>query len=147
LASGTKVSTSDNASGWWSGSSIELTNPLDQDLLGNTKSEDVFTGTTSTGTSSAFPLGNVPSGSAVQCGNLSFTTELWIVGPVNTTSDHFAMYGISQELTVPQPVSVPEPSTLWTAAVAMLAGIAYSRSLNRRELRIKGQKEPAVAAE
>jgi hypothetical protein len=135
LASGTEVATSTTADpgGLWSGT---LLNPIDQDLTGTTLIEQVWTGTaksTPFGHTSVNPLGgNVGQ---AKPGDAGATDSNWIANTIFGADDtlKYAMYGISQELTVPQVPSAPEPSSLWMAGVGTLAGIAYGRSRKRRQ--------------
>jgi hypothetical protein len=147
LANGTEVATSDDSNGWWKNAPFRLIHVIDHDLLGTITSQlHINTGTNGSGTTFVgFALGDTPF---MQQGFTTHTDIGWI--DANTGETAIAttpMFGISQELTVPQVSSVPEPSTLWMAGVGMLASIAYGKSVKRREQRMKGQTEPAVAAE
>jgi hypothetical protein len=111
LASGTLVTSSDNATGLWSGS---LAAAISQDLLGHSINNDVWTGTSSNGTGRVCPLGVVGAGclfsgppSFSGIGATQFTDSLWVSfdGFVQQ-SNLFPVFGVSQALTVP---SVPGP--------------------------------------
>jgi hypothetical protein len=136
LASGTLVSPYDNALGLWSGT---LSNPLDQDLTGNTFAfQYVWTGTQSNGAGdSGYELGQ----SHGELGYSGATSSNWI--DVDIHYNNFLsgnMYGISQVLTVPATVSAPEPSSLLTAAMWICGGAAITmwrkRSAQRRQTRV-----------
>ncbi len=127
LANGTEVASSDTASGWWSGGTHALLHAIDTDLLGNTAQTEVWTGTGLSG-HSADPLGG--NGAVSGETTIGHSTQIgpqWMIGQEAGPTALHVMYGVSEELTVPQASSVPEPSTLWMASVGMLAGIAYGR--------------------
>ena len=135
LASGTQVTSSDNASGLWSGS---LTNSISQDLHGNYLSGYVWTGTMMSGAAFAqFELGGPPPYVPVTGYNTKITDGQWVdqYGIGWDASGTLPMYGISQVLTVTSAVAVPEPSTLWMAASGICAGVAYRWNRRRRQQR------------
>jgi hypothetical protein len=114
LADGTEVTTSDTSTGLWSGS---LMNNLDQDLNGNGRLGAIWTGTGPTGVAyPTYELG-AASGSSI-VGAAQFTNSEWITVEVPPDAEFFPMYGISQELTVPQ-AAVPEPSSMILAATSI----------------------------
>ena len=147
LTNGTEVASSDTASGWWAGGQHAILHAIDTDLLGNTAQDEVWTGTGLTG-DTADPLGG--NGAVVgetTIGHSSQSGVQWMVGQEAGPTAFHVIYGVSQELTVPQASSVPEPSTLWIAGVGMLAGIAYGRFRKRREPRQQVPMGQTVAAE
>ncbi len=135
LASGTQVTSSDNASGLWSGS---LTNSISQDLHGNYSSGLVWTGTTLFGTANGpFELGGTSPHVSIPGYDTIITDAEWLVFPGGgwDASVRLPIYGISQVLTVTSAVAVPEPSTLWMAASGICAGVAYRWNRRRRQQR------------
>ncbi len=145
LADGTLVTTSTTSSGLWSGS---LLNPINESLSGSPISYPTFiwTGTNPSGTAASSavpPLFNIvptPLGSSFGFTEYGFAgdpTSGWVAHNANdiTSGVVYSMYGISQVLTVPGAVAVPEPSTLWMAASAICAGVAFRWSRRRRQQR------------
>jgi hypothetical protein len=130
LNSGTQIADSltTASGGLWSTQigTGNLLHAIDKDLTSTASiGIEVWTGTLPDGSSSSSnPLGGERPISGFS-GNSNFA---WVLAPVappmppNTTK--FALYGISEELTVPSPTAVPEPSTLvmsLTAAAVMMA--------------------------
>jgi PEP-CTERM motif len=120
LANGTLVTTSTTTSGLWSGS---LLNPIDMDLSGNMANVFVWTGTLFDGTTtSGVPLGN--SSGFAGFGSDSTASSNWVFEDLVQTPTSLDLYGISQVLPV---AGVPEPSTLFMAGMAIIAGLACAR--------------------
>ena len=134
LPSGTLVASTDTTApgGLWSGTLIHA---ITQDLIGggtDTGPVDVGTGTTINGTGA---VGAQLGTSSIEVGVNTRSDSAWIsagLGPPSA-SNSFFLYGISQVLTVPSSVAVPEPSTIWMAAGGICAGVAYSWSRRRRQ--------------
>ena len=132
LADGTLVTTSTTSSGLWSGS---LYSAIDEDLTGPNSPGLIWTGTNPNGTAyPAIPLGSTGNGYAL-AGDTNFNTINWVQFNVLPYTQFLPLYGISQILTVPSVVSVPEPSTLLTSVTAIVAAIAYGRCRKRRDQR------------
>lgn len=96
----------------WDGT---LDNAIQYDAFGNFASfPDIWTGTTTAGVG----LAGSELGTASPHSGIAFAANsLWISDAVSPAATNMAMYGLSQELTVP----VPEPST-W--ALAIVGGAA-----------------------
>jgi hypothetical protein len=132
LASGVEITTADNSSGLWSGS---LLAPINQDLLGHSRSAQVWTGTASNG-SGAFGGGNVLGGQyAPVWGSSSARSSNWVNDGVASGSLNFSLYAISQVLTVSGTAAVPERSTAVVAVFGAVAFLAYGWSRHRRARR------------
>ena len=129
LADGTLVTSSTTTSGLWS---TTLQNPINEDLSGAHISNFVWTGTETDGLASvAFYLGG-PGGAVV--GNSALADQEWVSEAEGSPpSLQSPLYGISQVLTVQG--TVPEPSTLLMAGMAISAGCAFGCSRGRRDLR------------
>ncbi len=137
LSNGTLIalSTTTGAGGLWSGS---ILNPINTRLDGTaavTPSNLVFTGTAADGTAASDygALGGDTPGSLGQAtvGLITFGTNRWIHEDFYSTTDTYALYGISEVLTVP--AAVPEPGTVGLALLG--AGAIGLRAWRRRGLR------------
>lgn len=131
LASGTQVaaSTTADTGGLWSGT---LLKPIDQDLTGNTFTEEVWTGTAMSspfGHTSVYPLGD-STDRLSKPGNSGASDSTWIASTIYGADYtlHYAVYGISGVLTVGI-TSVPEPSSF---ALLGLGGIGLAFLSYRR---------------
>jgi hypothetical protein len=130
LASDTEVATrtTTNVSGLWSGT---LLKPIDQDLTGNTFMEQVGTGAAKPspfGHTSIYPL--VDSVDQLsKPGTSGATDSTWIASTIFGVDYtlQYAVYGISEELTVGP--TVPEPSSF---ALLGLGGIGAALLAHRR---------------
>ncbi len=132
LADGTLVTPSTTSSGLWSGS---LDTAITNDLSGPIGSVFTWTGTSSAGVATPFPLGNA---GGVEIGEPPNTSGLWVdTGEAGNPSDSstFQMYGISQVLTVGAAPAVPEPSSLVMAGTAILGVSALGWYRKRRDQR------------
>ncbi len=125
-ADGTKVTSSDDSSGLWSGSLLHAPN----DYLSGTSATGatVFTGTTAFGHSS-FELGNLGD---VTIGISNNNASDWVSHYYDVPTASHNLYGISSDLVVPGATAVPEPSTAVLAGLGALAGLAYSFARNRK---------------
>jgi len=118
--------------GLWSGM---LISNISADLNGNdVLSTGVWTGTTPDGSQA---IGNELGTSSPRWGDSGDGTSGWVDLGVDLISpmSPINMYAISQPLTVPSAVTVPEPSTLWMAAGGICAGAAFCWSRRRRQQR------------
>jgi hypothetical protein len=103
--------------------------------------EVVYTGTRPDGSASEFPLGGgaVP----VTAYGLDFfviTNDLWVTAGFDSSARSAQLYGVSSELTVPQPAAAaPAPAslTLLLTGVASLAGPALVRRRFNRPARCR----------
>lgn len=145
LASGTEVATSTTANlgGLWyddpadpsGANSGTLLHPIDQDLTGQLLTEAVWTGTAKSfpfGHTSVNPLGGTPGNPFAKPGYSGASNSDWIASTIfgDRYTNHYAMYGISEVLTVPAAV-VPEPSTFALLGLGGI-GLAFSASRRRR---------------
>jgi hypothetical protein len=132
LANGPEVAATDTSAGLWSGT---LMNPLDYDLTGNQLSVLVWTGSFANGT----PVAGAELGTAAPEAGYSLNTGLPWMQDANPNPNLIFprpnLYGISQELVVPQTASVPEPSTLVVAAFGAVCGLAYGWARHRLDQR------------
>ncbi len=129
LPDGTLVTSSDTTSGLWSGL---LINPIDENLDGATADPtiSIWTGTDPSGTGNS----NHELGTSLPVTGLSsFTNSLWIAADNAPSFALLPLYGISTVLTVPQPSSVPEPSSAVAAMVASAFGLVLALYRNRKE--------------
>ena len=118
LVDGTKVTSSDDSSGLWSGKLLHAPNKY----LSGTSTVDgtaVYTGTNKNGTAySGFELGNA-SGSTF--GIPTSTDSNWVAADFDNNTNVHNLYGISGDLVVPGGSVVPEPSTAVLAGLGALA--------------------------
>ena len=109
----------DNFADMWDGS---LDNGITYDEFGNVASfPDLWTGSTTSGVGFA---GNELGSSSPRSGIAFASTSIWISDAIGPAAIHFAMYGLSQELTIP----VPEPSTGTLAILAATVVLLVRRN-------------------
>ena len=128
LAGGTKVTSSDDLSGLWSGT---LLNAPDQYLSGaSVGGVIVYTGTNTDGTAySGYEFGN----STESLFGISMSTNSdWVANDFDNNENAHHLYGISSDLVVPSGSVVPEPSTAVLAGLGALAGLIYSLARKRK---------------
>ncbi len=126
LADGTKVTSSDDSSGLWSGSLLSAPDEyLDGTSVGGV---DVWTGSNSDGSASTHPLGSrFPA-----YGYSAQTDVYWTAIAATSKLGSYYLYGISSDLVVPGATAVPEPSTAVLAGLGGLAALAYSFARKRK---------------
>jgi PEP-CTERM motif len=126
LADGTKVTSSDDSSGLWSGSLDSAPNEyLDGSSVGVAA---IWTGSNSDGSANVHPLGNRnPS-----YGDTVYTGGDWINVGVGFSGGAHRLYGIRSDLVVPSATAVPEPSTALLAGLGSLAALAYNFARKRK---------------
>ncbi|MEI8020122.1 MAG: PEP-CTERM sorting domain-containing protein [Schlesneria sp.] len=126
LADGTKVTSSDDSSGLWSGS---LLSAPDEFLDGTSVGVDaIWTGSNSDGSANTHPLGNRNP----TYGFSGNTNGGWTNAGVGFSGGAHRLYGISSDLVVPGATAVPEPSTALLAGLGGLAALAYSFARKRK---------------
>ncbi len=128
LVDGTKVASSDNSNGLWSGA---LQHSINEDIGGQTNlAFSVWTGTSSSGTI-ATPT-NSHFGIRPTYGSTVSSDANWINAGTSSNTTSYHVYGISEVLTVPQSTAaVPEPSTAMLAGLGGLVALAYSLKRKR----------------
>ena len=100
--------------------------PIEYDQNGDLTSAQVWTGTSSNGQQSTFPLG-AGSGLVSTYGASSQTNSAWVLSDQIGQRTPFELYGISGTLTVPG-AAVPEPNTLGLVGlVVAVAGLVRSQ--------------------
>jgi hypothetical protein len=132
LSNGTEVAAGDGTSsgGIWHGT---LLNPIDTDIAGVTQIAEVWTGTLPAGDGSS---GNQLGNSDTVLGASDMTSAPWVDnGNGVSASLNGTLYGMSEVLTVPQTLSVPEPSSLIVAAFTSTVGIVLAGQRKRKERR------------
>ena len=127
LVDGTKIASSDDTSGLWSGSLLSAPN----ELLDGTSAGgvSVWDGTNADGSARTnLELGSINP----RYGTSSFTNSQWVYDDIFAGSINYRLYGISSDLVVPGATAVPEPSTALLAGLGGLAALAYSFARKRK---------------
>jgi len=132
LADGTKVTTSTDATGLWSGT---LLHPIDEDTLGSTHLPSaVYTGTLPDGQSAESSRSQALGDPTALTGITNSTSSLWVFEGASPPPPSQPFYGISTDLVVPGS-AVPEPASLWLLGTAITVGLAYGWSRRCRTQR------------
>jgi hypothetical protein len=140
LSNGLEVAVIDDAEGLWNNGN--LVNPINVDLLQQTISSSVWTGTTPYGyTEGEYALGNLLSDDGtVYSGDSLSRTSTWITNTRNKVAFPLPLYGVSQVLTVPS--ANPEPSSIWMAIVGFAAALTCSTARRRKHRRQRPEVQP-----
>ncbi|HKI18878.1 MAG TPA: hypothetical protein VKA15_13415 [Isosphaeraceae bacterium] len=141
LVNGDQVATGDGTAtgGLWSGT---ISHAINVDINSATLSNVItWTGTLSDGQAfTPYALGEAPTPSL---GHPQSTGSDWVSSFTGgTITVDYAMYGMSQVLTVLMAISVPEPSTGLVAVFGSAAGLVLAWSRKRKERRRQGPVGP-----